>query len=306
MVMAAAVSASPTAIALETPIASADPTGPVVHDLGERAELVNGSVVQGWTVSDLKESADVIPYQVQGTLWEATATDEALNDNAIPIVSNLNARASSGETYRALFQVATPQSVRPAVLSQGEKTSGKVYFDVTGDVPDGVTYNDGQSDLLVWTRPQPSVRPAVQLPQPLANHSAPASPSVTPTPAAASPSVTPTPAPASPSAGLGSAAVPAAGTQGTSVPSNPASAPVPQDVPAAQRGTAGRSGTPVQGAAGVDSSGEPVPPSWQGTSVVGSSGVPVPPVQGAAAVDGSAASAPPVQPSWQGAAAAAQ
>ena len=93
--------------------ASADESTEVgSHGLGSQATLVNGDVVQGWTISDLKPSTDSISYPVAGTLWEATATDEAINGNVTPIVSNLNARTSSGETYRALYQVATPQGVR--------------------------------------------------------------------------------------------------------------------------------------------------------------------------------------------------
>ena len=45
-----------------------------------------------------------------------------------PIVSDLNARARNGDTYRTLFLVATPQGVNPAALAQGQQTSGKIYF----------------------------------------------------------------------------------------------------------------------------------------------------------------------------------
>ena len=61
----------------------------VVHTLGQPAELVNGDVVQAWTITNLKPSADVIPYRVAGTLWEATATDTAVRGTVQPIVSNL-------------------------------------------------------------------------------------------------------------------------------------------------------------------------------------------------------------------------
>lgn len=141
------------------PVAVADDA--VVHTLGQPAELVNGDVVQAWTIKDLKPSSDAIPYQVAGTLWEATATDSAVRGTVQPIVSNLNARARSGQTYRVLFGVATPQGVNPAALAQGQQTTGKVYFDVTGDVPDSVVYNAGGSDLAVWVQPPPAPpRPA--------------------------------------------------------------------------------------------------------------------------------------------------
>lgn len=69
------------------PSAAADVT---VTMLGDEAELVNGAVVQGWTVTDLRPSSDVIPHAVRGVLWEATATDNAIAGPVTPIVSNLS------------------------------------------------------------------------------------------------------------------------------------------------------------------------------------------------------------------------
>ena len=125
----AAITAAATTMCLSTllaPTASADDS--VIHSLGSPAELANGDIVQAWTVGDLKPSSDAIPYPVAGTLWEATATDHAIRGTVVPIVSNLNARARSGQTYRVLFGVATPQGVNPSTLPQGQKTTGKVYF----------------------------------------------------------------------------------------------------------------------------------------------------------------------------------
>ncbi len=108
---------------------------------------------QTWTVSNLKQSSDAIPYQARGTLWEATATDEAVQGGATPMVSNLNATSPGGQTYRVLYQVATPQGVNPAGLVQGQKTTGKIYFDVTGDNPTGVVYREaGGQDLASWVQ----------------------------------------------------------------------------------------------------------------------------------------------------------
>jgi hypothetical protein len=150
--LTAAVVAS-ASILIGAPAASAD-TAADIHEVGDRVNLVNGAIVQGWTISDLKVSTDSIPYAAKGTLWEATATDEALAGGVTPIVSNFNARAQSDHTYRALFQVPTQQGINPSSIAEGEKTSGKVYFDVTGDAPDRVVYNAGGDDLLVWTQPQ--------------------------------------------------------------------------------------------------------------------------------------------------------
>lgn len=120
--------------------------------LGTQATVTNGDVVQGWTVNDLKPSTDTIPYQPHGTLWEATATDQAIHGSVVPIVANLNARTPTGQSYLSLFGVATAQGINPDTLREGQKTSGKVYFDVTGDKPNGVAYTTGGQDLAWWTQ----------------------------------------------------------------------------------------------------------------------------------------------------------
>lgn len=132
-----------------TAVAAANTTN--LHALGSSTQIGEGT----WTVTNLKPSSDAIPYHLNGALWEATATDEATHGSTTPIVSNFNARARSGQTYRELFQVATAQGVNPAGLAQGQQASGKLYFDVTGDTPDSVVYNAGGPDLAVWVQPPP-------------------------------------------------------------------------------------------------------------------------------------------------------
>ncbi|MDM2531275.1 MPT63 family protein, partial [Mycobacteroides abscessus] len=150
----AAVAAAAAAAGLALmPTAGADTT------LGQQGRLTNGDVVQAWTISDLKVSTDQLPYQPKGTLWEATATDEAIQGSVIPIVANFNAKANDGETYRVLYGVASAQGVNPGTLSQGEKTTGKIYFDVTGANPETVTYTSGDEDLLTW-KAAPAAAPA--------------------------------------------------------------------------------------------------------------------------------------------------
>ncbi|AKS35987.1 MPT63 family protein [Mycolicibacterium goodii] len=194
--------------------------------LGSQARLENGDVVQAWTITGLKPSSDPIPYAVRGTLWEATATDEAIQGSVIPIVSNLNARAADGENYRVLFQVATPQGINPATLAQGQKTTGKIYFDVTGEAPTSVVYNDGERDLLTWSQSA-----AAAAPRPAATGSG----TSVSTPARTAP-VTP--------------AAPVSNTPATELlPESPAVAPT-GTVPAA---------TPGAGAAATDIPGSTVP-----------------------------------------------
>lgn len=144
--------ATATAGIMCAPLAGATET----TTLGGQATLTDGAVVQGWTVTNLQPSSDVIPHPVSGQLWEVTATDKAIQGSATPIVSNFNARTQDGQTYRALFGAATPQGVNPATLAQGQETSGKIYFDVTGAAPDSVVYNAGGVELAVWTKPAPA------------------------------------------------------------------------------------------------------------------------------------------------------
>ena len=64
-----------------------------------------------------------------------------------------NARAQSGYNYRVLANVWTPQGLSGAALPPGASTTGKICFDVVGDVPNSVVYNDGSHDLPGWVDP---------------------------------------------------------------------------------------------------------------------------------------------------------
>ena len=251
------------------PAAGAD-TG--AQALGSQGTLVNGDVLQGWTISDLKVSTDVIPHATQGTLWEATATDEAIRGTAIPIVSNLNARSASGEEYRVLFGVATAQGVNPSPLPQGEKTTGKVYFDVTGAPPTSVVYRAaGGEDLLVWDPPAPA--PAVGA-GPSTRYAGPSS-----TPTAHDPGTPTAPDPATaaaaPAAGQPGPQVPPSpvGRQGTPLTDSPRSGTQPGAVTAgdlpAEAPAGGAAGTPVSPAPAS------VPPQATPPAPTGSAGTPV-------------------------------
>ncbi|MGB9304273.1 MAG: MPT63 family protein [Mycobacterium sp.] len=134
------------------PIASAA-AYPVTGKLGSELTMTDsvGQVVLGWKVSDLKSSADIPPdYPVAGQLWEATATVNAISGPVTPAISQFNARTADGVEYRVLWQVAGPNTISGATIPQGEQSSGKIYFDVTGPAPISVTMNNGMEDLLVW------------------------------------------------------------------------------------------------------------------------------------------------------------
>src|SRR5690349_2013268 len=81
-----------------------------------------------YTVDGLHPSSDAVPHA--GQLYEAGVTAEG----GVPMMSMFNARAESGANYRVI----------------GGLIPGKLYFDVVGDVPNSVVYNDGVQDLLTW------------------------------------------------------------------------------------------------------------------------------------------------------------
>lgn len=225
-IMLAASAAAWAAISINAPTAAAD--DPATHTLGSQAQLVSGEITQGWTITDLKASSDEIPYAVKGALWEATATDEALQGSVTPLVFSLNARAASGQTYRALFHVATPQGVNPATLAQGQKTTGKVYFDIIGDSPTSVVYIAGGQDLLTWVQPPPSAprtgTPSIPDPSRRQAMPAPVADPATPTPAT---TTAPTGSPATPAPSAMRVTPPLAGSQGTPLPVGNQGTPLP-------------------------------------------------------------------------------
>jgi hypothetical protein len=218
------------------PSAWADESSPDLR-IGQAGTLVNGDVVQTWTINGLKPSGDAIPAELAGSLWEATATNAAVAGSVIPVIPNFNARGG-GDNYRVLFGVATAQGVNPATLAQGEKASGKIYFDVTGANPDRIVYNDGETDRLVW----------VNAPEPVAGP--PSDRSVIPqSPAGAPNTATPAQNPAAGSQGSAAAPAdtPAATSQGTPAATSQGT-PAGTPAPAAGTPAATSQGTPAAGA----------------------------------------------------------
>lgn len=161
----AALAAALAAGVVGTATAAADPADTNIHQSGTQATVADGGVIQGLTVSNLKPSSDVIPYQPAGALWEATVADEAIQGTVVPLIANFGARAATGQTYQALFSVPTAQGIPPATLTQGQKISGKLYFDVAGEAPNSVVYdNAGQGPVIWLMAPAPSSGSAGQGP----------------------------------------------------------------------------------------------------------------------------------------------
>ena len=100
----------------------------------------------GYTVMGLSPNSDAVPHN--GQLYAATVTVEGLGGWATPLVPLFNARAESGQNYRVIGGDIPP-------APPGGPTTGTLYFDVVGDPPNSVVYNDGVQDLLVWV-PGPS------------------------------------------------------------------------------------------------------------------------------------------------------
>jgi len=94
---------------------------------------VYGNPMITYTVQGLRPSSDAVFHN--GRLYEANVT----NDGGVPLAALFNARAESGQNYRII----------------GGGIPGKIYFDVVGDTPNSVVYNDGVQDLLVWVSPRP-------------------------------------------------------------------------------------------------------------------------------------------------------
>jgi hypothetical protein len=100
----------------------------------------------------LSPSSDPVPHN--GQLYEAPLTVNAFGAWATSMVPLFNARAESSALYRAL-----PESGPGGVVPPGASSTGKLYFDVVGDPPNSVVYNDGVRDLLAWVGTSRTVAP---------------------------------------------------------------------------------------------------------------------------------------------------
>jgi len=109
-----------------------------INDYGTGAPMI------GYTVSGLNPSSDPVPHN--GQLYAADVTVDGLGGWATPIVALFNARAESGANYVVIANAPGG----PAAAPPGGSSTGTLYFDVVGDVPNSVVYNDGTQDLLVW------------------------------------------------------------------------------------------------------------------------------------------------------------
>src|ERR1700757_3824668 len=158
--------------------ATASAAPPNIQGFGTSEPLIDGPLVTNYTVSNLQPSSVTIPgYTPKGTLYQADLTARSDGGLVTPMVNDFIARGPNGQNYRVIDKVAAPGSLNPAPIPQGSESTGTLYFDVTGAAPNGVAYNDGGQDILIWTSnvpggsaPAPSATPAPGAPPAPAPH----------------------------------------------------------------------------------------------------------------------------------------
>jgi Domain of unknown function (DUF1942) len=160
--MIAAVATALLMVGVAIP-ATASAANECPHRFGapQRLEDAGGAVVQEWTVTDLRQSSDSAPgYPLAGRLWEATASVQAVSGSVTPIIPNIRAVSASRTNYPVMWQLSSPAGISGATLAQGQTSTGKVYFDVTGDDPMAVVYTTGgPKPAMMWCCDGDMMRP---------------------------------------------------------------------------------------------------------------------------------------------------
>lgn len=132
--------------------ATASAASPTIQGFGTTESLIDGPMVTAYTVSNLKASSLSIPgYTPKGALYQADITARSDGGVVTPMVRDFSARGPNGQIYQLIANAAVPNGLNPAPIPQGSQSSGTLYFDVTGAPPNGVVYNDGLQDILIWT-----------------------------------------------------------------------------------------------------------------------------------------------------------
>ncbi|MCV7329186.1 MPT63 family protein [Mycobacterium cookii] len=139
-----------TAVSLVT--AGSAAAAPNIQGFGTSEPLIDGPMVTNYTVSNLQPSTISIPgYTPKGTLYQADVTVRSDGGVVTPQVRDFSARGPNGQTYKLIDNVQAPNGLNPAPIAQGSESKGTLYFDATGAPPNGVVYNDGLQDILMWT-----------------------------------------------------------------------------------------------------------------------------------------------------------
>ena len=129
---------------------------PNIQGFGASEPLIDGPMVTNYTVSNLQPSTISIPgFTPKGTLYQADVTVRSDGGIVTPQVRDFSARGPNGQTYKLIDSVQVPNGLNPAPIAQGSESKGTLYFDATGAPPNGVAYNDGLQDILMWTSNMP-------------------------------------------------------------------------------------------------------------------------------------------------------
>jgi hypothetical protein len=152
--------------------ATAAAAPPTIQGFGTSEQLMDGPMTTAYTVSNLQPANVTIPgYTPKGQLYQANITAQSNAGTVTPLISDFSARANNGPaanvpagappvgngtagngaTYRVIDTAQGPNAINPAPITQGNQSSGTVYFDVTRPPPNEVVYNDSVQDVLVWT-----------------------------------------------------------------------------------------------------------------------------------------------------------
>ena len=138
------------AISLTT--AGSASAAPNIQGFGTSEPLIDGPMITNYTVSNLQPSTVTIPgYTPKGKLYQADIVVRSDGGVVTPLVRDFSARGPNGQTYKLIDNVEVPNGLNPAPIPQGSEAKGTLYFDVTGAPPNGVVYNDGMQDILMWT-----------------------------------------------------------------------------------------------------------------------------------------------------------
>ena len=121
-----------------------------IKPFGDQARVIDnmGNSLIGYTVTDFGPSSADVPHN--GQLYSATLKVQAYGVWANPRMSGFMARAQSGQGYPLLADSFDGSQVAPDTSQ-----TGVLFFDVVGDVPNSVTWNDGLRDIIAWV-PGPS------------------------------------------------------------------------------------------------------------------------------------------------------
>jgi hypothetical protein len=112
----------------------------------ERISYIPGVPVIGYTVTNFGPSTAPVPHN--GKLYEATLNVAAFGVAVDPKIQGFMVRAESGDGDPVLLNA--PGGINSGQLPPGGNTTGKLYFDVIGDTPNSVVWNDGTRDILAW------------------------------------------------------------------------------------------------------------------------------------------------------------